>query len=98
MCSLGCLSLAEDAVPASDYPTVPQERAFVYSTGRQLYCIIYDPSDCYHYPQYPKYSVYCLSDCHFHPLHTQSRCLILALADTNEYKWVSVLRFFKKIK
>lgn len=86
MCSLGCLSLAEDVVTVSDYPTVPQERAFVYTSGRQLYCIIYDPCDCYHYLLYPKYSVDCLNDCHFHPPHTHSRYLILVLAVTNEYK------------
>lgn len=39
----------EKTVSTIDYPTLPRERAFVYISGRQFYCIIYDPCDCHHY-------------------------------------------------
>lgn len=93
--STGWRFLAEGAVTVSDYPTVPQERAFVYISGRQLYCIIDDPCDGDSDLLYPKYSVddvHCLPDCHFHPSHTHSRCLILAPAVTNQYKRVPVFK------
>lgn len=37
----------------TDGPWVSQERAFVYISGRQFYCIIYDPYNCYHYRLLP---------------------------------------------
>lgn len=97
MKSLGCMCLAEDAVIVSDYPTLPQERDFVYIADRQLYCIIYDPCDCYRYLLHTTYSVgvHCLHDCHFHPSHNASTCLILVPAATNQNKLCVSVKGFR---